>query len=69
MLAGDLIKHALSRLDPLATPDLVSAPISPSDFDQGGTDPGNIVEFLAFDIAFDVEPATGLFLSAETEDD
>jgi hypothetical protein len=67
MLAGDLIKHALGRLDPAAPLD--SESITVTDLDQGGTDPGNIAEFLAFEIAFDVEPATGMIVPAEVERD
>jgi hypothetical protein len=69
MLAGDLIKQALARLDHSAPTDLDKASVAVTDFDQGGTDPGNIAEFLAFDIAFDVEPATGLLLPGEEERD
>jgi hypothetical protein len=38
-------------------------------FDQGGTDPGNIAEFLAFDIDFEVEPTTGFIFPPEVDRD
>jgi hypothetical protein len=62
MLAGDLIMRALGRLDSSTPLDLDSAPATLEEIDQGGTDPGNIAEFLAIDIPFEVEPATGLIL-------
>jgi hypothetical protein len=66
MLAGDLIARALGRLGSSFTFD-PDAPTTPSEFDQGGTDPGNIAEFLAFEIDFDVEPTTGLIFPAEVD--
>jgi hypothetical protein len=67
MLAGDLIMRALRNRGSSVTFDLEEAPAGPADFDQGGTDPGNIAEFLAFDIAFEVEPATGLTFPTEVD--
>lgn len=68
MLAGDLITRALRRLGSSFTFDPEAAPdVSLSDLDQGGTDPGNIVEFLAFEIDFEVEPTTGLIFPAEVD--
>lgn len=70
MLAGDLIMRALrnrgsSDMNPLEALDATFDPEeAPVDFDQGGTDPGNIAEFLAFDIAFEIEPTTGLIFPA-----
>jgi hypothetical protein len=69
MLAGDLINRALGRLDHSSPLDIDSASVTVADFDQGGTDPGNIAEFLAFDIAFDTEPATGLLVPPKAERD
>lgn len=63
MLAGDLIARAL-RLPDRSTTDLDKLAKA---LDQGGTDPGNIAEFLAYDIPFEVEPATGLILPAEVD--
>lgn len=65
MLAGDLIMRALRRRDPSATFDLDEASLSVAGFDQGGTDPGNVAAFLAFDIPFDVEPTTGVIFPPE----
>jgi hypothetical protein len=67
MLAGDLIMRALGRLDSSATFDLDSALEALAEPEQGGTDPGNIAEFLAFEIPFEVEPATGLILPARVD--
>jgi hypothetical protein len=67
MLAGDLIMRARGRLDPSATVDLDSAPVTVAEILQGGTDAGNIAEFLTFDIPFDVEPATGLIVPARVD--
>ena len=69
MLAGDLIMRALMNRGSSSTFDLEAAPAALADFDQGGTDPGNIAEFLAFDIAFEVEPATGLIFPTEVDRD
>jgi hypothetical protein len=69
MLAGDLIMRALRRRDPSAPLDLDAAPLSVAEFDQGGTDPGNIAAFLAFDIPFDVEPTTGLIFPTDVPRD
>lgn len=63
MLAGDLIMRVLQRRS-----DSNSAPVSLADFDQGGTDPGNIAAFLAFEIPFEVEPTTG-FIFPEIDRD
>ncbi|HJR46079.1 MAG TPA: hypothetical protein VJ927_10790 [Actinomycetota bacterium] len=65
MLAGDLIARALLRRGPKFTFDLDAPPLTLAEFDQGGTDPGNIVEFLALEIDFDIEPATGLIFPPE----
>jgi hypothetical protein len=65
MLAGDLIRRALRKRGSSVTFDLEAPPASLTDLDQGGTDPGNIAEFLAFDIPFEVEPATGLIFPTE----
>lgn len=67
MLAGDLITRALKARGSSVTFDLEAAPTPLADFDQGGTDPGNIAEFLAFDIGFDIEPATGLIFPTEVD--
>jgi hypothetical protein len=67
MLAGDLIARALLRRGPSFTFDLNAPPLTLAEFDQGGTAPGNIAEFLAFDIAFDIEPATGLIFPPEAD--
>jgi hypothetical protein len=67
MLAGDLIVRVLGRLGPRFNFDLDAAPVALPEFDQGGTDPGNIAEFLAHDIPFEVEPATGLIFPKEVE--
>ncbi|MGH2730717.1 MAG: hypothetical protein ACRDJI_08960 [Actinomycetota bacterium] len=67
MLPGDLITRALQRADPSIS-DLFPAP-AVGELDQGGTDPGNIVEFLAYDIPFEVEPATGVIFPAGVERD
>lgn len=69
MLAGDLIMRALRNRGSSGTFDLDSARAALSDYDQGGTDPGNIAEFLAFDIAFDVEPTIGLIFPTEVDTD
>ena len=69
MLPGDLIARALSRRGPSFTFDLDAPPPAFAEFDQGGTDPGNIAEFLAFDIDFDVEPTTGLIFPPEADRD
>jgi hypothetical protein len=67
MLAGDLIMRALGRLDSSTTIDPDAARAALEEPDQGGTDPGNIAEFLAFEIPFEVEPATGLILPAPAD--
>lgn len=67
MLAGDLIAWALRRRGPSSTFDPDGPPLTLAVFDQGGTDPGNIAEFLAFDIDFDVEPTTGLIFPPEAD--
>jgi hypothetical protein len=67
MLAGDFIVQALRRLDSPATFDPDSAPVALGELDQGGTDAGNIAEFLAFEIPFEVEPATGLILPVRVD--
>lgn len=67
MLAGDLITRALRRRGSSLHFDLDAPGVTLEIFDQGGTDPGNIAEFLAFDIDFRVEPATGLIFPAEAD--
>lgn len=67
MLAGDLITWALRRRSSSFTFDFDGPPLTLAEFDQGGTDPGNIAEFLALDIDFDVEPATGLIFPPEAD--
>jgi hypothetical protein len=67
MLAGDLIMRALGRLDSSTTFDLDSAPVAFAEPEQGGTDARNIAEFLAFEIPFEVEPATGLILPVRVD--
>jgi hypothetical protein len=67
MLAGDLIARALGRRSASFTSDTDAPAASLTEFDQGGTDPGNIAEFLAFEIAFEVEPTTGLIFPAEVD--
>jgi hypothetical protein len=67
MLAGDLIAVALRRLGSSFTfdPDGPSLPLMI--FDQGGTDPGNVAEFLALDIDFREEPTTGFIFPPEAD--
>lgn len=67
MLAGDLIVRALRRREPSTTFDLDEDSLSVEEFDQGGTDPGNVAAFLAFDIPFDVEPTTGVIFPTEVD--
>ena len=67
MLAGDLIAGALRRLGTSFNFDVDGPPQTLAIFDQGGTDPGNIAEFLALDIPFEVEPTTGVIFPAEVE--
>ncbi len=67
MLAGDLITRALRRLGSSFTFDPDGPPITLAVFDQGGTDPGNVVEFLAYDIPFRTEPTTGVIFPAEVD--
>jgi hypothetical protein len=67
MLAGDLMSRVLQRLGPRFNFDPDATPIALSEFDQGGTDPGNIAEFLAQDIPFEVEPTTGVIFPKEVE--
>jgi hypothetical protein len=69
MLAGDLIMQALKNRGASATFDLDAAPADLADLFQGGTDSGNIAEFLAFDIGFKVEPATGLIFPTDVHRD
>lgn len=66
MLAGDLITRALRRRGSSSS-DPAAPPLTLSVFDQGGTDPGNVAEFLAFEIDFEVEPTTGLIFPAEVD--
>jgi hypothetical protein len=68
MLAGDLIAGALRRLGSSFVYD-ADVPVTLAIFDQGGTDPGNIAEFLAFDIDFEVEPTTGFIFPPEVDRD
>ena len=67
MLAGDLITRALRRRGSSSTFDPAAPPPTLSELDQGGTDPGNVAEFLAFEIDFEVEPTTGLIFPAEVD--
>jgi len=67
MLAGDLIAVALRRLGSSFTFDVDGQPLTVTFFDQGGTDPGNVAEFLAFDIDFRVEPTTGVIFPPEVD--
>jgi hypothetical protein len=67
VLAGDLIARALRRRGSSFTFDPDAPDVVPSEFEQGGTDPGNIAEFLAFEIDFEVEPTTGLIFPAEVD--
>jgi hypothetical protein len=67
MLSGDLIAGALRRLGSSFTLDPDGPPPTLAIFDQGGTDPGNIAEFLAFDIDFRVEPTTGFIFPPEAD--
>jgi hypothetical protein len=69
MLAGDLITRLLGRVDPSITFDPSATPSALEALDQGGTDPGNIAEFLALDIPFEVEPATGLIFPSQVDRD
>jgi hypothetical protein len=66
MLPGDLIMQMIQRADPSINRDLFPAP-EVGALDQGGTDPGNIAEFLAYEIPFEVEPATGLIFPADVD--
>jgi hypothetical protein len=68
MLAGDLIARVLRR-GGWFTLDSGALPMALAEFDQGGTDPGNIAEFLALDVPFEVEPATGVIFPAEVDRD
>lgn len=61
MLAGDLITRAL-RSPGRSIFDDLSATVA--ELDQGGTDAGNVAEFLAYDIPFETEPATGVIFPA-----
>ncbi len=67
MLAGDHITRALGRLGSSTTVDADGAQVALEEPDQGGTDPGNIAEFLAVDIPFEVEPATGLIFPSQVD--
>ncbi|MGH2817185.1 MAG: hypothetical protein ACRDJS_01845 [Actinomycetota bacterium] len=67
MLAGDLIMRALERLGSSTTIDPDAARAALAELDQGGTDAGNIAEFLTYEIPFEVEPATGLILPAPAD--
>jgi hypothetical protein len=67
MLAGDLIAGALRRLGSSFTFDADGPAPTLAIFDQGGTDPGNIADFLAFDIDFRVEPTTGVIFPPEVD--
>ena len=69
MLPGDLIMRALQRSNPPIDDDLFPAPVAWEELDQGGTDPGNIAEFLAYDIPFEIEPTTGLIFPAGVDRD
>ena len=67
MLAGDLLALALRRLGSSFTFDPNGEPLPLIVFDQGGTDPGNIAEFLATDIDFREEPTTGFIFPPEAD--
>lgn len=67
MLAGSLITEALRRLGSSFALDPDGPPFTLAIFDQGGTDPGNIAEFLALDIDFRVEPRTGFIFPPEAD--
>lgn len=67
MLAGDLIMRMLRSGDLLAGFDVDAVAAAEKELDQGGTDPGNIAEFLAHDIPFALEPATGLIFPKEVD--
>ena len=69
MLAGDVIAQALRRLGSSFTFDPSGPPLPLTIFDQGGTDPGNVAEFLAFDIDFRAEPTTGFIFPPEADHD
>lgn len=69
MLAGDLIMHALGNRDSSAPFDLDATAADLADLFQGGTDSGNIAAFLAYEIGFTVEPATGLTFPADVDRD
>lgn len=69
MLPGDLLMRALQRSDHPVEFDLDGVGEAWEELDQGGTDPGNVVEFLAYDIPFTLEPATGLIFPKEVDRD
>ncbi len=69
MLAGDIIAEALRRLGSSYTFDPNGPPLTLEIFDAGGTDPGNIAAFLAFDIDFREEPTTGFIFPPEADND
>jgi hypothetical protein len=62
-----LIAGALRRLGNSFTFDAHGPPLTLDILDQGETDPGNIVEFLAPDIDFEVEPTTGFVFPPEAD--
>jgi hypothetical protein len=66
MLTGELIAWVLRRHSAYSF-DFDRPPLTLAELDQGGTDPGNIAEFLAFDIDFDVEPTTGFIFPPEAD--
>ncbi|MDQ3962952.1 MAG: hypothetical protein M3277_03440 [Actinomycetota bacterium] len=66
MLAGDLIAWVLRRHGAFSF-DFDRPPLTLAELDQGGTDPGNIAEFLAFDIDFRVEPTIGVIFPSEAD--
>jgi hypothetical protein len=68
MLAGDIISRELRRRGGSFTFDLDAPPIALEEAAQGGTDSGNVAEFLAYDIPFRTEPATGLIFPPEVGD-
>lgn len=63
MLAGDLITRAL-RFPGRSIFDLDGLSAAVAELDQGGTDARYVAEFLAYDIPFETEPATGVIFPA-----
>lgn len=63
LLPGDVIADALRTGDP--PPSLPAG--QPPDRERGSLDPQTVAEFLAYDLPFDVEPATGFGFPMEVD--